>query len=200
MTERQMQLRIGALVLVGIVLFIDRTSAPGGATDTEGSEQTTEPVGAAMAGPAVDVQVSAEALANEPAAPDVSTPEAAVRSYVDWTSYAYRTAQSQAALPTMSMNQEVRVDSYVQYNIQRQRLLDQNIKDLVIESVTSDGTTASVTVREVWEYSYISISEPDRVVGGPYTATYNAVYSLVKDDAGGWVVDAVDAKAEGEVK
>lgn len=187
-----------ALVLAGVVFLGDGDKTA--SESSTGSEETTEPVGSAMAGPQVDVNVSEEAYASEPAAPDLSTPEAAVRSYIEWTSYAYRTAQSQVALPTMSSYQEVHVDSYVQYNIQQKRLLDQTPKELTFGEITTDGVTASVPVREVWEYRYISITEPGKVVSGPHTATYNAVYSLVKDDAGGWVVDSVDATAEGEVK
>lgn len=187
-----------ALVVAAVVFLGDGDTAPG--DSSVGSQETTEPIGTGMAGPQVDVNVSEEAFASEPGAPDLSTPESAVRSYIDWTSYAYRTAQSQVALPTMSSYQEVHVDSYVQYNIQQGRLLDQTVKELTFGEIVTDGTTATVPVREVWEYRYISIAEAGEVVGGPYVATYDAVYSLVKNQTGGWIVDSVDATAEGEVK
>ncbi|MDO8847857.1 MAG: hypothetical protein Q7W51_05675 [Coriobacteriia bacterium] len=187
---------VAALVLAVAVFYGSQDPE----TPAAGGGETTEPVGMSMAGPVVDVNVSEEALASEPEAPDLSTPEAAVRSYIDWTSYAYRTAQSQAALPTMSTYQEVHVDSYIQYNIQKSRLLDQTIVELEFGEITVEGDTATVPVKEAWKYSYVSIEEAGEVIGGPYEIEYDAVYSLLKTESGDWVVDSVDATALGEVQ
>lgn len=189
---------LGAVVLAAAVYY----GGGAGASDDPGEEsaETTGPTGMSMAGPVVDVAVADEAFETEPEAPDLSTPEKALRSYLAWSSYAYRTAQSAVALPTMSTYQEVRVDSYVQYNIQQGRLIDQNLTGLEIVRTQEDATTATLTVRETWEYRYVSIAEAGKVIGGPYEAEYDAVYTLVKDDAGGWIVDAVDAQPLGEVK
>lgn len=187
---------VAALVLAVAVFYGNQDPE----TPAAGGGETTEPVGMSMAGPAVDVNVSEEALASEPEAPDLSTPEAAVRSYIDWTSYSYRIAQSQAALPTMSTYQEVHVDSYIQYNIQKSRLLDQTILTLEFGDITVDGDTATVPVKETWEYSYVSIEEAGKVISGPYEIEYDAVYTLLKSDSGDWVVDSVDATALGEVQ
>lgn len=191
-------LLFGAIVLVAAVFY--GSGARSQDEQDGGSAETTGPIGMSMAGPAVEVNVTDEAFETEPEAPDLSTPEAALRSYLDWSSYAYRTAQSSVAIPTMSTYQEVRVDSYVQYNIQQGRLIDQTLTDLVIHEVEEEGASATITVRETWEYRYISISEAGKVIGGPYEVEYDAEYTMVKNDAGDWVVDAVDAQPLSEVQ
>lgn len=189
-----------AVALAGFVFFGGEDGASDTATGTDGSEEATEPVGAGMAGPVVDVVVSEEAIASEPAAPDLSTPESAVLAYIDWTSYAYRIGQSQVALLTLSSYQEVHVDSYVQYNIQQKRLLDETLTGIEFGAITIEGDKATVPARESWTYSYISIEEAGKVIGGPYDIEYDTVYSLVKNETGGWVVDSVEATALGEVQ
>lgn len=183
-------------VLVGLIYFMMR---PGSGVDPDSVTETTGTVGAAMAGAVVDVNVSEEALASQPEGMDLSTPEAAVRAYLDWTSYAYRIAQSRVALPTMSTYQEVRVDSYVQYNIQQGRLLDQTLTELAFGEPREDAERVHVPVRETWEYSYVSIERAGEVVSGPHTVSYDATYTVIPqgDD---WVVNEVKATALGPVE
>lgn len=146
-----------------------------------------------MAGPDVSVQVTPEALATEPAPPDLTDPQSAVRSYLDWISYAYRTGQSQTALPTMTSYQEVRVDSYVQYNLQQQRLLDQTLVSIDFgKPVAQEGRTL-VPAEERWQYRYVSATRAGEVLGGPYEASFEATYTVVPNGEGGWVVDSVEA-------
>lgn len=189
-----------AIALAGFVFFGQGDDTASDPAVTEESSEATEPIGAGMGGPVVDVVVSEQALASKPDAPDLSTPESAVLSYIDWTSYAYRIGQSQVALPTVSSYQEVHVDSYVQYNIQKMRLLDQTLENIDFGSVTIEGDKATVAAKESWTYSYVSAVEAGKVIGGPYEIEYDAVYTLVKNETGGWIVDSVEATALGEVK
>ena len=187
---------VAIVVLAGVIYFMTRT---GPDEDPGVAIETTETVGASMAGAVVDVAVSEEALASQPESIDLSTPEAAVRAYLDWTSYAYRIAQSRVALPVMSTYQEVRVDSYVQYNIQQGRLLDQTLKEITFGEPREDAERVHVPVSETWEYSYISIEDVGKVIDGPHTVSYDATYTVIPqgDD---WVVDEVKATALGPVE
>jgi hypothetical protein len=153
-----------------------------------------------MAGPAADVYVTQAAVDAKPASPNLKTPEAAVRSYLDWTTYAYRTGQSPVAAPTMSSSEGVRVDSYVQYNIEKGRLLDQTLTSLTVGKSSVEGTRTLVSVKENWTYSYVSTASGNKVLEGPYTAAYDVTYTVIKTASGTWVVDSVDAKAKGTVK
>jgi len=172
-----------------------------GGADNAGGPETTETTGSAMAGPVVDVQVTQEALDSRPKPWVLATPESAVRSFLDWTSYAYRIGQSSVAVPTMSANWEVHVDSYIQYNIQKYRLLDQSLTSITFGTpVAKDASTTVLPAKETWTYRYVSAETAGKTLGGPYTADYETTYTLVKSDEGAWVVDVVDAKALGPVK
>lgn len=170
-----------------------------GGPGTAGSPDSTPTVGARMAGPAVDVNISQAALDAVPKPWDLKTPESAVRSYLDWTSYAYRIAQSQFATSTMTTFEEVRVDAYVQYNIQNGRLIDQTLTSLTFGKPTSGSTSTLVPCKEEWTYRYLSIESGNRVLGGPYTAAFDSTYTVVKS-GDRWLVDSVKATALGTVK
>jgi hypothetical protein len=130
----------------------------------------------------------------------LSTPQDAVRSYLDWTSYAYRIGMSSAASATMSPYEGVRVDGYVQYNIQKRRLMDQKAESLTFGTPSVGSTSTLVPVKEEWTYRYVSVEKGNKVLGGPYTASYDVTYTVVKSKNGDWVVDSVAAKPKGEVK
>ncbi|MGB4593599.1 MAG: hypothetical protein WBI63_07515 [Coriobacteriia bacterium] len=192
--------RTAIAVCVGVLALLVVVSA--GCTpksqNTDAAEETAT-VGAAMAGPVVDVQVTQEAMESTPTPPVLTSPESAVRSFLDWTSYAYRTAQSRAALPVMTTYEEVRVDSYIQYNIQKFRLLDQRLQSITFGRASVEGSRAVVPVRETWTYSYVSIKEPGKVIGGPYEISYEATYTVVNSESG-WKVDNVESTALGKVE
>ncbi|MCK8114948.1 hypothetical protein [Anaerosoma tenue] len=181
------------VVLLGLGLGV----STGCTSDEAGGE--AEAAGEGMGGPAVEVQVTEEALASEPETIDLSTPEAAVRSYLDWSSYAYRIAQPRVALPTMTSYQEVRVDAYIQYNIQKGRLIDQTLESLEVQDVREGEESVEVVVKETWSYNYVSVKNAGEVISGPHEASYDAIYTVVQqgDD---WVVDAVEATALGPVE
>jgi hypothetical protein len=153
-----------------------------------------------MAGPAANVVVTRAAIDNVPKPWDLKTPQSAVRSYLDWTSYAYRIATSNVASQTMTGDELARVDSYIQFNLEKSRLIDQTLSSITFGPASAVGTTTVVPTKEKWTYRYISIKAPGgAVLGGPYTAAYDATYALV-EQGGSWVVVSVTAKANGAVK
>lgn len=170
-----------------------------GARGGETAEKSVETTSLHMAGPAQEVNISAAAVAAKPKPWVLKTPESAVRSYLDWTSYAYRIAQSGVATSTFSAYEEVRVDSYVQYNLQQGRVIDQTLDSITFGKPSISSTSATIPAKEKWTYRYVSITNVDQTVGGPYTASYDVTYTVVKSD-GGWVVDSVNAKPQGTVK
>jgi hypothetical protein len=152
-----------------------------------------------MAGPSQQVVISKAALANRPSPWVLTSPESAVRSYLDWTSYAYRIAESSVATPTMSGPQEVRVDSYTQLNLEKSRLIDQTLKSVTFGTQSIDGTHTLLPAREEWTYRYVSIKVAGKTIGGPYSASYDTTYTVFKT-ARGWVVDSIKVKALGTIK
>lgn len=171
-----------------------------GASKAPGSSEASAPAGANMAGPVQKVVISRSAVANRPKPWVLTTPESAVRSYLDWTSYAYRISESSAATRTMSTSQEVRVDSYVQLNLQKSRLLDQTLRSITFGKPVAGSESTLLPAEEHWSYRYVSISEVGKTIGGPYEASYETTYTVVKNDKGDWVVDTVAVKAIGEIK
>lgn len=153
-----------------------------------------------MAGASQPVVVSMRAVRDKPKPWILSDPESAVRSYLDWTSYAYRIAESGVATRTMSTSEEVRVDSYVQYNLQKSRLIDQTLDTIVFGRPSVGSTSTLLPAKEHWTYRYVSISVVGKTIGGPYTADYETTYTVVKTKNSTWVVDAVTVKAIGTVK
>lgn len=186
------------MLLLAIVSGAALTGCAGAAPTTV--EETTPTVGARMAGPVIDIQVTQEALASKPAPVDLKTPESAIRSYLAWTSYAYRTAQSVAAQPAMTGPEYVRVDAYVQFNIQQYRMIDQTLDSLKLGTPTITADGATVTAKEKWTYRYVSVKTAGEVLEGPYPASYDATYTLTKSADDAWLVDSVQATALGTVK
>ena len=194
--------RAALCCLVGVALLgIAGCSGSGsnGASSGSGSQDASGVVGAHMAGPAVDINVTSEAVASKPKPPVLTTPESAVRSYLDWVSYAYRIGTSEVAGPTMTPLEEVRVDSYTQYNLQKLQLIDQTLKSITFGKASIEGSRAIVPATEKWDYRYVSIKTAGKTVGGPYSASYDTTYTLVRSGQS-WVVDSVDAAASGKVK
>jgi hypothetical protein len=165
-----------------------------------GKKSATAPVGHNMAGPAQKVIISRQALENRPKPWVLTTPESAVRSYLSWTSYAYRIAQSEVATPTMSAKQEVRVDSYLQLNLEKSKIIDQTLDSITLGKPSVGSTGTLVPANEHWTYRYVSVNKVDQTVGGPYKAVYDTTYTVVKNKKGDWVVDSVKVTALGTVK
>jgi hypothetical protein len=164
------------------------------------SSEATASTSAHMAGPAIEVHIPQSAVDNAPAPWDLRTPESAVRSYLAWISYAYRIGQSGVATPTMTAFEEVRVDSYNQFNLEKSRLIDQTLKSITFGTPSVGSTSTLVPAKEQWSYRYVSIDTGNKVISGPYTAKYDSTYTVVKAKNGDWVVDSVKATPQGTVE
>lgn len=172
----------------------------GGRAGANEGTGTVPPRGANMAGPTQKVIIARSALENRPSPWVLTTPESAVRSYLDWISYAYRIGESSVATPTMSGEQEVRVDSYNQMNLQNGKVIDQSLDEIVFGTPVVKGARTLVPAREEWTYRYVSIADVGKTLAGPYKATFETTYTVTKSSRGDWVVDSVAVKAIGEVK
>lgn len=168
------------------------------------AKQATKPSesGAAMSGPAGSgtVIVTRAAFEAKPEPWNLTTPQSAVRSYLAWTSYAYRIGNADVASLTMSPDEGVRVDSYIQLNLQKFQLIDQTLGAFTISKPSIEGTRATVVTTENWSYRYVSTRTAGKTVSGPFTASYDATYTVVKTADKTWVVDSVAATAHGTVK
>ena len=188
-----------ALVLLGAAVLVLVGCSSGNSGTSSGSSAATATVGANMAGPQMDVHISQQMINTMPAAWVLSTPQSAVRSYLAWTSYAYRIATSAVASPTMGPDEDVRVDSYMQYNLEKSRLIDQTLTSISFGKVSVESTHTLVPTHEKWTYSYRSIALGNKVLGGPYTESYSATYTVVKTGKN-WAVYSVAANPLGTVK
>ena len=74
----------------------------------------------------------------QPDAPALGTPVSAVRSYLDWTAWSLRTGRAQDASPTMTADEFVRVDAYVEMQRQRGRRVDERL-DRFVPGTASTG-------------------------------------------------------------
>jgi hypothetical protein len=127
-----------------------------------------------------------------PASPDLSDPERAVASYLDWVSFAYRMANSDIPTQTLTPIEGVRVDAYIELNRQENRAIEQSLVAFELRGVSAAEPTATVTAHEEWEYRYFTL---DTIVwsSDPLSASYETTYTLVQQPDGRWLVDDVDA-------
>ncbi len=126
-------------------------------------------------------------------APDLSTPESAVRSYLDWVSLAYRLANSEVSTQTHTLWEGVRVDSYIELNRQQGRGIEQYIDVFEKRSEATAEPTATISAYEEWRYRYFSLDALE-YLGPEYRITYDTTYTVVFED-GRWLVDSVEANA-----
>lgn len=168
-------------------------------TQTPQPASEDEPRGFGMGGVDQQVHLLASVVEDTPAPWDLTTPEKAVRSYLDWVSYAYRTAESEAASQTQSAHQLVRTDAFVQAQLQEQKLMDQQLVSINFGTPSIEGSSAVLPAEEEWTYRYVSITEAGKTLSGPHTANYETTYKLVKEEHG-WVVDDIEVKTLGSVE
>lgn len=133
-----------------------------------------------------------------PSQPDQTTPEAAVRSYLDWVSFSYRMANSDIGTQTMTPYEGVRIDSYIELNRQKGVGLEQSLVSFTPGQATVEGTGAVLPAREEWRYRYFSLKTL-RYTSAEATASYDATYTLL-NEGGLWLVDQVEATALTPVK
>ena len=189
-----------AVACLALVTLFAASGCSGSGQSSSGAGSSTAVPGAHMGGAAATVHVSEAVFKNNPQPWNLKTPESAVRSYLDWTSFGYRIGQSDIATATMGPGEEVRVNALVQVNIQQSRLMDAKLTTITIGPVATAGKTSTVPTKEAWTYSYLSIDKGNKVVGGPYQASYDVTYTVVQDKKGNWIVDSVKATSHGEVK
>ncbi|MDR3686221.1 MAG: hypothetical protein P4L93_04605, partial [Coriobacteriia bacterium] len=117
------------------------------------------------------------------------------------TTYANRIGQSTVAQSVATADEGVRVDSYIQYNVEKKRLLDQKLNSIVFGTPSSASSTGTlVPAKEQWTYSYLSIDTGNKSVGGPYSISYDTTYTVAKQKNGTWLVASVKATPKGTVK
>lgn len=146
--------------------------------------------GCGRAPAAVAGQVGRPAL---PGPLDLTTPGAAVRTYLGYTSFAYRVADSDVASRAATEDEGVRVDSYVELNRQKGQGIEQRLVRFALRSETAEGTRAVVAASEEWRYRYFSLTSL-AYTSPAYAVSYDTTYTLVKERRG-WLVDKVAAKA-----
>lgn len=176
-----------------IVLALGVGGCAGNGASTKGTAASEQRRGFGMGGVEQTIAIPASFVRYKPAPWDLSTPEKAVRSYLDWISYAYRIGESDVATATQSPYQVVRTDAYIQANLQQERLLDQTLEEISFGKPRIEETRALVPARERWSYRYVSIKEPGRTVDGPRTVSYETTYTLTKSEQG-WVVHDIEVK------
>lgn len=131
-----------------------------------------------------------------PAAVVNSDPESAVRSYLGWITLAYRILNSDVASPTLTPDEEVRVNSYVEFNRQQGRAIDQRLVEFKVVELTSVGSTATLVAQESWRYRYIS-TQSGKYDGESHAVSYDTTYTVVSGPDGAWRVDSVQAAPVG---
>ena len=136
---------------------------------------------------------------NAPVPADLTRPESAVASYLDWTAYAYRLGESDVATRTMSPQEEVRVNAYVQLNHEQGRRIAQVLTTFRPRVASIVGTRAAVGVYEVWKYRYLS-ADGMRAISSTYTAAYETTYTVIQLQPNTWVVDSVEVRPLGDVE
>jgi len=134
----------------------------------------------------------------QPPPPALKDPRTAVYSYLLWISYAYRVLNSDVASKTFDPYEEVRVNSYVQYNFQAGQAIDQRLLEAKLRDWESKGDTATVSMSESWVYRYIS-TKTGKYTSPVLKASYDTTYTVVKLDSN-WVVHSVEATSSAPIK
>ena len=135
-----------------------------------------------------------------PPPPMLRDPKTSIYSYLVWISYAYRVLDSDVASMTFSPYEEVRVNSYVEYNRQEGRAIEPTLTSIAFKSERTKGSTATVAAYEEWLYRYISI-QTGKYSTPPLKASYNTTYTVVYyPDKKQWLVDSVEASATTPIK
>lgn len=128
-----------------------------------------------------------------PAPRDLSTPEAATISYLEWVSYSYLMADPEIPIATMTPQEAVRVDAYIQLNRMNGQGIHQMLESFAVTSAAENPTGATIAARESWRYRYFLL-ETLEYTGEWVEASYDATYTLVPGPEG-WLVDRVDVTA-----
>jgi len=79
---------------------------------------------------------------------DFSTPQSAVKTYIAFTSYAYRLARSDVASRAATPWESVRVDSYIELNRLKDRGIEQQLTSAAPWSVSKESTRTLLAFTE----------------------------------------------------
>ena len=143
------------------------------------------------------IDTTAVPAAIVPAAWDLGTPTSTVDSYLRWVTYSYRMINSDVCSATMTPEEWVRVDAYIQLNAQKPRGLDQHLVKSAVRSSSVDGTGAIVALSEDWRYRYF-VPSSLRYEGPEHSVSYETTYTLV-NTGGVWLIASVEASASSDV-
>jgi hypothetical protein len=176
-------------------------------TNAAGLARCSFDIGEALTGAKITVKATATlgrkpyaascAFVPQPRPWVLSTPQSAVRSYLDWTSFAYRLQKASVARPTMSAAEFGRVKDYISYLSGQGRFMDMTLDSITFGAQSVDGSDTLVPAHEHWTYRYAS-PRSGKTVAGPYTASYDSTYTVTQPDTD-WIVDSVQATAVGKV-
>lgn len=184
------RMHIGLAIGCAAVALVTLTACAGGSTDpARQTGASTESTPGAFPGTTPPAPVTPPPVMNR-------DPESAVHSYLSWISLAYRLLRSDVASPTFTENEEVRVDSYVEFNRQQGRAIDQRLVGFEVRSTVASELTATVVASEAWRYRYISTATGD-YEGETHAVSYDTTYTVVRGPAGGWRVERVEASPVG---
>lgn len=128
----------------------------------------------------------------EPEPWDLSSPDNAVWSYLLWRSHSYRTVNSDVSTPTMNAREQIRVDSYIEFNRQQGKYLNAIPLSVDFLQIRTTEATSVVTTYEKWHYSYYDINDKT-LLEGPIFASYDATYTLTLDGKE-WKVESVETR------
>lgn len=130
---------------------------------------------------------------------DLTTPENAVRSYLDFVSYAYLLGKSEVASQTMGPAELARVDGYIGLDRKRGRKIDQQLKTLTFGKAVAKGADKQlVPANEAWVYRYVDLLS-GTYKGGPKRASLDATFTVERGPTG-WLVTSVEATATTPVR
>jgi hypothetical protein len=188
--------RITAICVLALAT-IALSACAGSRTPASTNETTSTPAGSGGMTSATG-QAPTDGIVR-PEAPTFETPVDAVKSYLDWVTYAYEMANSDVATMTFSPDEEVRVNSYVQFNKEKNQRIRQRLIKFTPGGASKVGTTTVLPASETWQYQYLDLTTA-RTVTPTYTVSYETTYTLIRRDGDGWVVHKVEAQPLGEVK
>lgn len=194
---------VAVFAAVPLLAGCSKGSSAGKGGASEGSIEVTQGVSFNKTTPAAPV---------EPAPPMLRNPKTSVYSYLLWISYAYRILNSDVATMAFSVNEEVRVNSYVELNREQGQAIDQRLLGITYKDVSIKDDTATVSASEDWAYRYIDI-KTGKYSSDVLKASYDTTYTVISTSPVGprkagtpesakrvWLVDDVIATARGKVK
>ena len=120
-----------------------------------------------------------------------TTPEEAIRTYLEWLTYSYRHMKSDVATQTMTPDLARRVEYYITMNAAQNQALNQRLDSLEFIDTEIHGEVATVETREAWTFNYLALDTG--TFGDPVVAHYKVIYTVLLID-GVWRVQSANAE------